>query len=124
PEAYTNKTNPQTVYVRKTNLKSQCFAVSQFSIQADATVGIADNELDNLKIFPNPAVNELNIGSETISSEAMATIYSMDGKVISILKVFPRDRKFTIDVSAISSGVYILRLFTDGKVMNRHFVKQ
>src|SRR5690606_20583253 len=42
PEAYTNKTNPQTVYVRKTNLKSQCFAVSQFSIQADATVGIAD----------------------------------------------------------------------------------
>ena len=124
PKAYANKTNPQSIYVRKTDLNSQCFATSQFSIEADATVGIADKELESLKMFPNPVVNELNIGSSTFSWEVTATIYSIDGKVINSLKIFPMDGKFSIDVSTISQGVYILQISTNGQMLNKHFIKR
>lgn len=124
PEAYQNTSNPQTIFVRKTHLESHCFAVSQFIIETDATVGIAGLEVKNLKIYPNPAQDYLQIGSINISTKVNASIFTMDGKLMNRMAIPISNENFILDTSQLTTGLYILRLEADGSVVNLKFIKR
>jgi len=74
-------------------------------------LSVAKNEIEGLKVYPNPVVDgKLFIGSN--SSEAKkVTIYSVLGKEV-LNKEVSSD---FVDVSNIAAGVYILKIAQEGK---------
>lgn len=70
------------------------------------TIGVSETMFANVRVFPNPAANSLNVkGLEAYSGQLV--IYSTEGKVVLTTQEFNNK---TIDVSALKSGVYWLRL--------------
>lgn len=68
-------------------------------------VGLAENIIDEIKIFPNPATHTVTIAAANRSVET-AIIYSPTGQLVH--KQRPENN--VIDVSAIRPGMYILEL--------------
>ena len=76
-----------------------------------------------IKLYPNPAVNNLTI--EGLSSEGANTItvYDMQGKII-ITKEVTGLNKYTLETSSLKSGNYILKISNDLLVISKPFTKQ
>lgn len=76
----------------------------------------------DISIYPNPATTVLNLYSTGISDFELS-ILDITGKVIESDKM--SDQRFTIDVSDLPSGVYMLRLVSDtGASKTVKFVKR
>ena len=76
----------------------------------------------DISIYPNPATTVLNLYSTGISDFELS-ILDITGKVIKSDRM--SDQRFTIDVSDLSSGVYMLRLVShDGASKVVKFVKR
>lgn len=63
----------------------------------------------SIKIYPNPAKNVVNIGTDKVLKSI--ELFSMTGQLI---KTFSKDSK-QINVSDIDSGTYLLRVKSEGK---------
>jgi len=74
-----------------------------FTVVVVAT-GIADNNIQNVTVYPNPASNELYL---TNADGSNLQIFDMSGKLILSAKYEGR-----VDVSAIPSGSYLVRIAT------------
>lgn len=91
-----------------------------FSFFVSSTyVGMKEPMNDNaVLISPNPTADKLKI--ETADKVEWVNIVTVDGKTILYV-----DNPDVIDVSGLSSGIYIARiLMEDGKLVTRKFVKQ
>ena len=82
------------------------------------SLGVEDNVLlENFKLYPNPVRNILNIQLEEILEKV--EVYSILGR-----KVLDGNTS-TINVSNLSSGMYLLKVYTqDGKVGVKRFIKE
>ncbi len=70
------------------------------------------NSGDNsIKIYPNPTTGILNIESDNIQS---IEIINCGGRVVKRLIV--DNSKYVVDLSHLTKGVYLLRIFTDNEV--------
>jgi hypothetical protein len=67
--------------------------------------GIAPNQVSTLSIFPNPAVNELNVVLST--PDARVSIYNSMGQKIDEVSVIGTGHIF--DISGYASGLYFVR---------------
>ena len=85
--------------------------------ETPASIGEIKNEIAS-KIYPNPCTNVLNIEAAG-SAKFMATVYDLAGRVV----IAPAHQS-NIDVSALTSGVYLLRLNTEDGQQTATFVKQ
>lgn len=90
-------------------------------------VGISENDeiFNNLTIYPNPASEQLNISFVSPKSEQVeVSIVNMTGVMVYSGNLTPRFTAFseTIDISALSKGVYILRLHSDEKELVKKIV--
>ena len=83
-------------------------------------VGIGENNLiSDVKLYPNPAHNQLNIdlGGNPAAVLKME-LNSLDGKMM--LSTVPKNEKIVqLDVSNLSSGIYILTIFQEGSVIRK-----
>ncbi|TMM58743.1 T9SS type A sorting domain-containing protein [Maribacter algarum] len=73
----------------------------------------AQKELEGVKIFPNPVVDELNIFTNNNPIYAI-TLFAVDGKRTLKKKVDASQIEHKIDLSHLSKGMYVLRLFVEG----------
>ena len=73
-----------------------------FSAEDAPTTAIAETSASVLKVYPNPAKNEITI--EGASSDIV--IFSANGTPLMSVKA---DDKVVFDVSSLADGVYILR---------------
>jgi hypothetical protein len=83
--------------------------------------GIEESAALNISIFPNPATDILNItSSETISE---IEIVNVIGQVVKRFEV--NSDNAVCDVEDLTSGVYVVRIHTEGTVVSqRKFVKE
>ncbi|MCC6601231.1 MAG: T9SS type A sorting domain-containing protein [Crocinitomicaceae bacterium] len=80
--------------------------------------GIEDISAVPVRLFPNPASQQIRIISPEIS-----TWYEIRDAVGRIIETGPtRTSEFTLDVSAFENGVYTLNLKNDGKVQSSRFL--
>jgi hypothetical protein len=86
----------------------------------NAIVGVADEQIDGLKISPNPFSNELNI--DNLDSEGILSIYDLNGR-----EVFSQKVGYGVQVSvntfSWAPGIYTVNYLTNGKNLNRKVVK-
>jgi len=84
----------------------------------EQTTGIVEIESAGIKIYPNPVKDELRIESNGLTIKKME-ILDITGKTIVNLKSGK-----VINVSALPSGIYLVKIETDNGVVTRKFVKQ
>lgn len=87
-----------------------------------ATIGLS--ELDNtskILLSPNPATDIIHVEFQDAESYQIAII---DTKGIIHYSNQIANQAQEIDISNFESGIYFIRLFSKGRVMNRKFVKQ
>lgn len=79
-------------------------------------LGLSDNKIANVSVYPNPATTVLNIDSkEAVSSVAIMTT---DGKVVATATTA------NVNVEALNAGMYIYKVTTvSGTVETGNFVK-
>ncbi len=84
------------------------------------TLSIEDETLEGVQIYPNPVTNVLNIQTTSDLGDKIVTVFNINGKRVLNEKLINN----TLEVSTLQSGMYFLRLESNGKVLNRKFIKQ
>lgn len=79
-------------------------------------LGIAENNTIDFNVYPNPAQNEMNIGNV----QGLVSVVDMSGKVLLMQKA----NNETIDISALSSGTYLVSIDHNGKSGKQLLIKQ
>lgn len=74
---------------------------------------------EKIRIYPNPARNQINITSA--GKIKSIVIYTLSGKVM--METFPGSDKETIDISGLPEGMYFLRTYYDNAFETSRFVK-
>jgi len=79
-----------------------------------------------LSVYPNPATDDINIGLEGRFPQLTVTLHDMAGRLIHTSAVAPETGKAQVAVDAITTGTYLLRIFSQtGSVAHTYrIVKQ
>jgi hypothetical protein len=83
--------------------------------------GSSEYKVLGLKLYPNPVQKQLNVAYEIEGDirTGSITIYSMDGKQVSSVKLTEASGVKQIDVSGIRNGQYICTIEANGEVLKR-----
>lgn len=82
------------------------------------TLGINDNKLNTLSVYPNPSKGLFNVSHTDGLEVTKATVTDIVGKQI----VVPFSSLNTIDLSAFSAGIYVLNLETSEGSLTRKLI--
>lgn len=77
------------------------------------------NEFNNSKSFilsPNPASDKVTLDFRVLEDEIKIEIYDLNGKLISAYNT--QNSQYTIDVTTLSNGLYIIKVVIGDKVFN------
>jgi hypothetical protein len=87
-----------------------------FSFTTLKGIGMIENDLDKISIFPLPANNYLNIRfPSTMSGQATIQLIDLVGqKVIELTAEINSQNPYKLNVSNLKSGIYILRISNHG----------
>jgi hypothetical protein len=86
-------------------------------VTTGTSLGIQQNEISGLRLFPNPAKDFLYISSDNAEAKQL-TIYDVVGKVVVNTKV----TNGAVNVSALNRGVYMAKVIQEGKTASRKLV--
>jgi hypothetical protein len=75
------------------------------------TVSVAEEEKEEVKIFPNPASKFINVELNTASTNADFVIQNLTGEIIYLSKI--SNQKSAIDISNFAAGEYIYSVQTE-----------
>ena len=87
---------------------------------ATDTASNVDNDMLKISLYPSPAQNELTISAENTIQNA--SIYNVLGRKVQAFNVNAASKK--LDVSALSTGIYILKYTVDNVVGSMKFIKE
>jgi hypothetical protein len=87
-------------------------------------IGPAETSSEKLLLYPNPVVNELNIGLPQFTSEKITIeIYSSEGKKLYYHDINQSGDVYSINVEFLKKGIYIFKYQTNNQVLTTKFVK-
>jgi hypothetical protein len=92
---------------------SNCVAVIGLSTNRNLTLK------QNLKVYPNPARNQVNIELGKTYSEAKVTILSLKGETLHSTNVTNKN-KIELPTTEVATGIYLIEIIADG---NRAYSK-
>jgi len=84
-----------------------------------STLAISSFDNNNIKIFPNPTSNIININTDNIEIKKIL-IYSVNGRLIKESKILSG----SINLNNLSSGMYHLKLISDEGVIIKKLIKK
>lgn len=84
------------------------------------TNSFRDYNHSDIKIYPNPAIQFINI--EGLQNSWMAQIYNTNGQLVLSKKI--TDTIEEINISELSSGMYIIKLTSENKEWVKQFIKK
>lgn len=88
----------------------------QFSVE-DLTLGVNQNQIEGLKIYPNPVTNGTFYINTNTDSTKEVVVYDVLGK-----QVIKTSTTNAVNVSNLKGGVYIVKITEDGKTATRKLV--
>lgn len=87
-------------------------------------VSIRESDTDDLKVWPNPFVDFINIDVQTNSDNFTVEILAADGMLINRIDHNVGIGPQQVDLSNVADGVYVMRLVTDASIKEYRLVKQ
>ena len=88
-----------------------------------STNAVSENNIEHeLMIFPNPARDEVTVMLGDLNlDDLVLRIYSVDGQVVKTYSIL--EKKSTINIDELPSGIYILGITTNGQRINKRLIK-
>jgi len=105
-------------------ITNQTFHIVNDSIQSNPLITKANNQLNYLNeilIYPNPALNSITIESPSIINNKTISIYNIQGQLL--LKQSSTQAKTEIDIRFLAKGIYIVKVESTDNVIVKKFVK-
>ncbi|WP_172966855.1 T9SS type A sorting domain-containing protein [Patiriisocius marinistellae] len=124
PSTFTNFENPQEIFVRMQNAIADCGTCYNYRIMSDGTLGLHQNGLKRVLLFPSPVTTTLTIETPRLVAETTYYIYNLKGQLMTseILRVGDSNKQ--VDVSELTSGVYFVRLISEGSQITQQIIKK
>ncbi|MBK5212668.1 MAG: T9SS type A sorting domain-containing protein [Flavobacteriaceae bacterium] len=91
-----------------------------FDAKNGVTAGIADNNFEGFKFYPNPAQDMLNLSAKNAIENV--SIFSLLGQ--KVLKITPNQNKPSINVASLTPGVYVMKVTIEGQSATYKIIKQ
>lgn len=88
-----------------TNL-AEIMLIDNVSLKFDSTLSVADNKINDIQVFPNPAGKFIMFSG--IDGQSNIDLFNISGKRVKSLIVNSSDSQ--IDVSDLTNGVYLARI--------------
>jgi hypothetical protein len=85
------------------------------------SVGVNDNLLSNIRVYPNPTNGILNFN---FAGEQVQTIKIVDITSKTILEKTNVSQSETIDISNLANGLYLVVVKTDKEIISSKILKQ
>jgi len=82
------------------------------------TLATAQNDIADLKVYPNPVSNGVLHIESNLNTERTITLFDVIGKQV----LSTTTSNNTINVAALNSGIYIVKITEDGKTATRKLV--
>lgn len=82
-------------------------------------LGVNDFEVSNIKMWPNPVTNLLNIDS--VSTVDTISIYNLVGQEVMSKSI--NNKSVNLNVSNLEKGVYVVKMLSEGKVSVSRLMK-
>ncbi|ALM47735.1 hypothetical protein AMR72_01750 [Flavobacterium psychrophilum] len=116
--------NGQDVYIAINYVTDDAFAllVDDFSVTTTGTVGLNDNLASQFSVSPNPANNIININSSNNALINGAEIVDMNGRTVKTA-TYNGISDAQINISDLSSGVYMMNLTSDQGKTTKKIIK-
>ncbi len=111
-------TGSATVEVDVTSEDGATTNTYTINITVDISTALESDVFENVLLYPNPVTDKITI---TNISNAVISIYNIQGVLVANKKA--EDMDLSIDVSALSAGMYVLKIEMDGTVKNMSFTK-
>ncbi|MDP5081078.1 MAG: FG-GAP-like repeat-containing protein [Winogradskyella sp.] len=89
------------------------------TIVEGSALTIEDKTLSDVSIYPNPVDDFLTIETTANLIHKVATVFDLNGKRVLSQKLTTN----TLEVAQLESGIYFLRLESEGKSIKRKFIK-
>lgn len=121
PEAYTNTSNPEEIFLRMSNTYTGTAITDSFEIAlSNDALSIEEVLLDEINIYPNPVKDYLVVESNTLNVEKVE-VYSVTGKLLVSQSLNKNTNN--IDFSSFSSGLYLVKIASDKGTLVKRIVK-
>lgn len=102
-------------------------ALAQTAVTLDANsivLGLDDLGIgDGFAMYPNPAQNNVTIANSTSIKLDQSAIYDVNGRLIKTIDLRDIQQERTIDVSNLSSGVYMVQIQGEGASIIKRLIK-
>lgn len=99
------------------NLDGGSIEINRIQIIDPSTLNIDNNELLDISVYPNPTSNYVNINT---LDGANIKVYNIVGKVVKSVTTLSND--YSMDVSDLSTGVYLVKLISEGKFATQKLI--
>lgn len=80
------------------------------SVQPSGQAGVADNTLNNLTVYPNPATDQVTVAG--LTADANCVVTNAEGKVVTENALSAAQATFSVE--ALQPGVYFLQITSEG----------
>ncbi len=96
--------------------------IALYEAQDRSTLSIANNtlQLSDIKLFPNPTANVLNISTSDLNTIKSLQITDLNGRTFIKLN----DNFESINVSSLQSGLYLIQMKTSEGNITKRFIKK
>ena len=95
------------------------------TVTVTGTASIDDINLFDFNLFPNPSSDVINLAFDNIVSEQITIeIYDVLGKLNKIDNISVANTKFSIDISSLSRGIYIIKAYFGNSISVQRFIKE
>ncbi|WMI69640.1 S8 family serine peptidase [Mangrovimonas sp. YM274] len=99
--------------------------VQDFSIVItgiDATLGVDDNQAQNVAVWPNPAKDVINLKLTSVENNSNVSLYDIHGRMVYQSELKSSSLLHTINVKEFASGVYFLNVENGAQTFNKKIV--
>lgn len=94
---------------------------SNYYATVPANLGLEENELINLSVFPNPSTDVLHISSDEVISKV--EFYTISGE-LSLNHLMNENNKVEINIADLNSGMYLVKVYgKDGSISVQRITK-
>ncbi|MDF1673712.1 MAG: zinc-dependent metalloprotease family protein [Vicingaceae bacterium] len=99
------------------------YAINGKNIKVEMSTGINELNSDNIKVYPNPTNNLLNLTFNKSSSIEQVTLTDLQGKIV-YNNNFVQGVNLQINLAGLSNGLYMLNVQTNNGVNIHKVMKQ
>ena len=95
------------------------------AVNVVGTASFDDQSLLNLSLYPNPASNIINLSIENLANaELKIEVYDVIGRLNKTVNTTFENNKTSLDISKLTSGIYIVKVINGDAVSVKRFVKE